>query len=117
MIFASSNIATYRFAIVGAGDMPIAIPLCCFMKRSPNRIRLLFITRDRASTSAFGRRCGYCRFVCGSRRKAESRDMQSSVSIFVYMETASYVNIRALGGSLSVSSSRLSAREFLKYVA
>ena len=47
----------------------------------------------------------------------DSREMQSSVLILVYIETALYVNMRALGGSVIVSSSRLSAREFLKYVA
>ena len=58
VICVASNIAMYRFAIVGAGDIPIAIPLCCLINRSPKCMWLLFMTRERALMSACGHRWG-----------------------------------------------------------
>jgi len=52
--------------------------------------------------------------VWGSRRNDDKRRMQSSVLILVYMEIASYVKMRVFGGRVKVSSSVLSASEFLK---
>ena len=74
---------------MGAGDIPIAMPLFCSTIVLSNRMRLFSITSERASVVAMGVRCGYAAVVVGSRRKFDSRLMQSSVSMFVYIETAS----------------------------
>ena len=117
MINSCSKMATKRFAIVGAGDMPIAIPLCCLMKRSPKRMRLLCMTIVIASMRAVGAMCGNSVRVFSEWRKVDNRERHWDVSMFVYMDTASYVKMRALGGRDIASRSVLSAREFLKYVA
>ena len=48
----ASNKDTYWFAIVGAGDIPIAMPLCCLTTMFSNRMRLFNILSDRASMVA-----------------------------------------------------------------
>ena len=50
----ASNIETYRLAIVGAGYIPMAIPLCCLTTISPKRIQLLFVTSEIALVMAVG---------------------------------------------------------------
>ena len=45
--------STYRLAIRGAGDMPIAILFNRYAKMSPNAILLLFITNLIAATKTF----------------------------------------------------------------
>ena len=50
----SLKIETQRLAIVGTGDIPIAIPLCCLTKISQKRMRLLFMTSEIASVMAVG---------------------------------------------------------------
>ena len=47
----------------------------------------------------------------------DSLEMQSSVSIFVYIETASKESIEVLAGSFSLHSSDFRVKESLKYVA
>jgi len=49
----------------GAGAIPIAMPLCWWVKISPNFMRLLCITIWRASIRAVVDMCGNCSFVDG----------------------------------------------------
>ena len=89
MINSCSKMATKRFAIVGAGDMPMAIPLCCLMKRSLKRIRLLCMMMVSASMSALGTMCGNSVRVVSECRNVDIRARRWDVSIFVYMDIAS----------------------------
>ena len=48
-----SWMATKRLAIVGAGDIPIAMPVNCLTRISPKRMWLFFVTKTRASMRVF----------------------------------------------------------------
>ena len=82
----------------GAGGAPIAVPVFCSHQVSPNWNIVLRITRVSASmmvgigrsrnTKVLCRR--YCLIVCSAW----------SVSMLVYIETASAVNKQAVGGRL-----------------
>ena len=100
--------------MVGAGAIPIAIPLCWCAIKSPNLILLFFITIVIASTSDCGDRWGYSVFVGGLSRKEVSLSMQSFVLIFVYIDIASYVKMEAFGGREILFNIFLSVCESLK---
>jgi hypothetical protein len=53
-ICSSLYIATKRLASVGAGDIPIAMPLICLTSTSPKCMRLLYMIKSMASRRAFG---------------------------------------------------------------
>ncbi len=108
--------ATYKLAIVGAGDMPIAIPLSCLTIRSPKRFQLLYITSSMASRSAVGEK-PYLVETSVFDRYSDSWARQSAVLMLEYMATAWYVKRLAFGGSVIPSRSVFSSAEFLKYKA
>ena len=88
----------YKLEMVGAGDMPIAIPLSCLTMTSPNRMRLLNMTSSIASNRAVDEN-PYLLEVSGLDRYPVSRARQSAVLMLGYMATASYVKRLALAGS------------------
>ncbi len=108
--------ARYKLAILGAGDMPIAISLSCFTIRSPKRIRLLYITSSIASRSAFGEN-PYLVATSVFDRYSDNQAKQSAVLILGYIAMSLYVKRLALGGSVNTSRSVFISAEFLKYRA
>ena len=75
------------------------------------------IAHYNALINAFGVMCGNCSSVTLSVRKDINRSIHCCILIFIYIETASYVNKHALAGSGSISSkSCFKSKEFLKYV-
>ena len=99
--------------MVGAGDMPIAIPLSCLTMMSPNLMRLLNITSSMASSRAADEN-PYLLETSSFERYPDSRARQSVVLMLGYMATASYVNRLALAGKAKSSRSVFSSAEFLK---
>ena len=108
--------ARYKLAIVGAGDMPIAISLSCFTIRSPKHMQLLYITSSIASRSAFGKN-PYLVATSVFDRYPNNQAKQSAVLMLGYIATSSYVKRLALGGSVNTSRSVFNSAEFLKYRA
>jgi hypothetical protein len=106
----------YKSAIVGAGDMPIAISLICLTMMSSNLMQLLSITSSRAFSKAFDKN-PYVHDTSSSERYPESQARQSAVSMLGYMATALYVNMLALGGRSRSSRSDFNSTKFLKYNA
>ena len=110
-----SWIAKNRFAYVGAGGVPIAVPLSWCQNESPNWKILFFIISESSSMRAltgtlenlYSRWCRYCAIS------------MSAIDVFmlVYIEVASDVNSLAPGGSGDRTMMRsLSSLEFLMYV-
>jgi hypothetical protein len=99
-------------AMVGAGDMPIAILLICLTVISQNLIQLLNITSSRASSKAADEN-PYMVHTSGSERYPERQARQSAVSMLGYMVRVSYVNRLALGGKSRFLRSDFSSAEFL----
>ncbi len=99
--------------MVGAGDMPIAIPLICFTVMSPNLIRLLNITISVASSKAVDEN-PYLPETSVFERYPVSWAKQSLVLMLGYIAIALYVKRLALFGSDSASSSVFNSTEFLK---
>ena len=102
------------FAIGGAGDTPIAIPLIYLAKMSLNFIRLFFITIFIASIRAWTLTSVNHLAWSLWENQVPNLCMHSSVGMLGYIEMASYMKRDALGGTLISASIFLRAKELGK---